>query len=217
MRVFTGDIEMAKDPEFASEMERIKKDFSIESIVETGTHKGTGSTLALAQLGLPIDTIECNPIYWKEAQDNLSYYKNVTCHLGYSLPLSSMQDFIRNDKFYEDGKDLDIQVDNLNDPKKFYLEELGNEKLEENLLHKFAINPKKQLILLDSAGGVGKVEFDYLIYTLTMSHWMDGRKVLVLDDVTHVKHYRSVESLKIMGIPFFKAKSNRWGWALLKK
>jgi len=35
----------------------------------------------------------------------------------------------------------------------------------------------------------------------------------MLDDVDHVKHYRSVQELKKRGIKFHYAKSKRWGWA----
>lgn len=215
MKPFVGHIELAHDPEFGPVIESLLSQYHPESIVETGTHKGTGSTLRLAQFGLPLNTIECNPEYYREAKDNLSYYKNVTCNLGYSIPLAAMQDFIQKDTFYKDSADLDIQVDNPSDPQKFYLQELGEHReFEENLLYKFAGNDTKQLILLDSAGGVGFLEFHYLMDFLKRNNWLD-KKILVLDDITHVKHYRSVIELKNRGQKFNSASSGRWGWCVL--
>jgi hypothetical protein len=218
MKLFTGDIELAHDSEFPPVIDQLIKEHNPLSIVETGTHKGTGSTLKLAQTGLPVFTIECNQEYFDVAKDNLSYYKNVSCIHGYSLPLKTMKEFIRNDSFYGDNKDLDIQVDDLHDPKEFYLKELGdNANLVDDLLIKYAGNNTKQIILLDSAGGVGYLEYKILMDFLLDKGW-EGSKILVLDDILHVKHYRSIQDLKkrFGESIFHQAPSGRWGWAVLK-
>ena len=72
----------------------------IEEIVETGTHKGTGSTQVWAGTGLPVKTIEVSPQYHAEAKQNLKVFNNVQLFLGSSLPLAEMEKFIKENEEY---------------------------------------------------------------------------------------------------------------------
>lgn len=151
MKPFSKSIEASSSEGFETAMLSLVKDFSIEEIIETGTHKGAGSTQIFAKTGLPVLTIECNPEYVAIAKENLKSFPNVTINHAYSLPLATMKSFINNDTFY-DNKELDIEIDGDNDPKGLYTKELGEHNIPENLLTNLINGDRSQLIFLDSAG-----------------------------------------------------------------
>src|SRR5207249_2262859 len=74
-----------------------------------------------------------------------------------------------------------------------------------------SVRDANPLVLLDSAGGTGWMEFTTLRQTMG-----DRAYVLLLDDVHHVKHYRSLEhvrrdpSFHIIGL------DERHGWMLAR-
>jgi len=208
MRPFAGDIEASHDPEFKDAITSIQSTFHIEEIVETGTNLGLGSTKVFAETGLPVYTLECNPTIFAQAVENLKHYKNVTCINAYSLPYKDMTDFINQDNIY--NSNLDIMVDGPGDHRTFYHKELGPFNIKENILPSLINNNQKQIIFLDSAGGIG-----YLEYTTVMTcinNNIGQYKILILDDCLHVKHYRSIMDLEKRGYVVHKSKSARWAW-----
>ena len=93
------------------------------------------------------------------------------------------------------------------------MREVGERVLFENGLDLFCNNDRKQLIFLDSAGGVGYAEF-----LEVMSYHTDflNNKILMLDDVQHIKHCRSVAKLLEMGQDVHLSAENRFAWCYLK-
>ena len=77
----------------------ITKKYKIESIVETGTYDGMGSSQLLASTGLPFDTIECHGMNFIAAKVNLENFKNTRVHHAYSLKLDEMLEFIKQDEW----------------------------------------------------------------------------------------------------------------------
>jgi hypothetical protein len=72
----------------------------------------------------------------------------------------------------------------------------------------------EQLVFLDSAGGCGYMEFKEFI---NMPKSFLENKVLVMDDVDHVKHFRSFKELGEMGYDPQRSKdSGRFGWCTFK-
>jgi hypothetical protein len=198
---------MSSDPEFSETVDKIIKQFEIQSIVETGAFHGLGSTMVFAKTGLPVVSIECSQENFNIARSNLATYPNVNLILSYSLKNEDMKTFINGDDIYQQ-KDLDIEYDGNDDPKAFYIKELGNNQIPENMLRYMADTPERQIVLLDSAGGVGWPEFMEFMDFANLKN-----KILMLDDVQHVKHHRSVNLLKQMGITFNSCATGRWGWA----
>ncbi|HLD91331.1 MAG TPA: hypothetical protein VI911_10000 [Patescibacteria group bacterium] len=193
--------------DFMSEVNFIISQYDIEDIVETGTNVGLGSTQVLARTGLDVATIECNPQNHAQAVENLKAFSNVSCHLGFSMHKQRMLDFIKNDK-YTIPKDIAIDS---HDPLTFYSQEL-NFNVDEELLDKFSNNNKKQLLFLDSAGGVGYMEF---LYVMNLKPEYQKNKVILMDDCTHVKHFRSVIDLEKQSIKVTKILNDRVCWAKL--
>jgi hypothetical protein len=94
-------------------------------------------------------------------------------------------------------------------PKVFYAQEILQPVLVEDALNIFAKNETRQLVFLDSAGGVGYLEFvEFMSWPLSVRR----EKVLLLDDVTHVKHAKSVQSLKDWGFDVKLSSDGRFAW-----
>jgi len=179
---------------FTNLVNKIVRDYKIEEIVETGTNDGLGSTKILAQTNIPVKTIECNVSRYNVAKNNLAQFKNVQFFNALSLNKKDMMEFIKNDKFLFDKEYLNacqILTDHV-DPLGFYDGELGTDYVDENILFDLINNNKKQIIFLDSAGGVGYMEF---LEVMKLNRDFLKNKHVILDDVFHVKHFRSYEYL----------------------
>lgn len=199
-----ASITMIEDKPF---IEALKK-FKPSVIVETGTHLGTGSTRMLAELKPKrLYTMECSYINYMQAKENLKQFPFVECLHGLSVGSEESKMFMEaNPEMFQD----DVFVDDAN-PISFYTNEImgmlnGGERKEgmkENILMELlpTIADENPLILLDSAGGIGLLEF-----TKVREIMGERPYILVLDDTHHVKHYRS--KLRIQQDPMFKVVYN---------
>lgn len=199
-------LELSSDPEFIQLVFWLVGHFKIEEIVETGSFQGLGSTLVFAQTGLPVFSIECNRDLVETSRGNLKGFPNVKILLGYSLPRKEMLEFIIQDKIYETHPELYREGGSYAPLE--YIREISQGRLKQNLLLRLIDNKKKQLVLLDSCGGIGYLEFKTF---MSVPHLKN--KILILDDIQHVKHYRSFCELKRRKIKLHLSKSRRWLWA----
>jgi len=187
--------------EFEKVVNDLVKEYDFDEIIETGTFNGLGSTSVFAKTGKYVFTIECNKENFETARRNLEQYQNVCVIHGLSLKREVLINFLIHQDF-----DIDTTYDS-DYPKSFYMREINQQVVLENALDVFANNNRKQLVFLDSAGGVGYAEFlEFMNY--------DGKynKILVLDDISHIKHKRSVEYLENRGFIVHKSKENRFAW-----
>ena len=199
--------------------EILKNNKNIEEVIETGTHNGTGSTKVFAKTGLPVKTIEVQRAHHDNAKENLKDFDNVEFLLGLSLPYDDMIKFIKGDEYYYKYA-VEQGIDCEPDPVNFYIQEInGWESSEtrvrtENLLPQLINNNKKQLILLDSAGGVGYLEYKEV---MKLSEEQLSNKILMLDDINHVKHARTIEHLEHEGFFIKKAKDGRSAYCAFER
>jgi hypothetical protein len=89
------------------------------------------------------------------------------------------------------------------------MREISQQVVVENALDLFVNNDRNQLIFLDSAGGVGHLEFKKV---MSYSKEYLKNKVLMLDDISHIKHIRSVEFLKFTGFNVNVSLDKRFAW-----
>lgn len=189
--------------EFRDTVKRLVKEYNINEVVETGTFLGTGSTKVFAGEGLNVFTIECNPNHITQAVQNLEGLNNVCFVHGLSLKRENLIKGLMSMTFPDGG------IYDSSRPKVFYAQEVLQPVLVEDALSLFAKNETKQLVFLDSAGGVGYLEFvEFMSWPLNIRR----NKVLLLDDVTHVKHEKSVKSLKDWGFDVNVSKDGRFAW-----
>lgn len=207
-----ASISMAEDPLLKEELMALANSDDIEVIIESGTYIGLGSTLMLANAFLNsrslkiFYTLEVNNSFWKTAKRNLKRFKFIKCLHGCSLDLNESIEFVKSDYAILNHKDYPNQfIDDINDPVKFYVNELNGHlnslvpvgikkylkfSRKDGLLKKLISKHKnqKKLFVLDSAGGVGFLEFKKIIELNK-----DSSFYILLDDIHHLKHFRSKE------------------------
>ena len=199
-------ISVARSPRLVEALRQAAAQLSPRAVLETGTYLGQGTTRLLleALADRPPQvffTIEVSPAFYAEAVLNLLHAPFVHCIWGLTVGQVEAEQFIRNDDLLRDfEKYPDLYID-ADQPVDAYLREVrgagGTEQpLEiipdmwlERLLPR--IRDQRPLIALDSAGGIGWFEFQELLRLMQMAPFG-----LFLDDINHVKHYRSFKAVQ---------------------
>ena len=243
-----ASISMSSESYFINALDSLFKNNNIEYVLESGTFNGLGSTTTLAKSLIKnksnikeFFTIEIDKKYNKLAKKNLQSFSFITPICGLSVSFDAAKQFIETDEainFHE--KFPDIYIDDIIDPKAFYLNEINgnlsgfnkqkkgswltnitnlflkknnNAFPQENLLEFLLLKVKNKtpLILLDSAGGIGYLEFKK---TMEIMHSFDF--YLILDDVHHLKHFRSYWDVKQNSKFTILSENIEHGWILAK-
>ena len=234
---------MNKDVDLVNSLNDLAKKNIIKYIIETGTHRGLGSTTMLGNAFksssnlVSLNTIEIDYTNFSVAKKNLSHFSFINCCYGCSLDLNEAIAYVKKDEaiLYHE-KYPEIFIDNANDPINFYVNELEGKLNEssDSIIKKFLkklllpsknskINPQynllpklikefykdEMLIVLDSAGGVGHMEFQ-----ITDELMKNKAYYLLLDDTHHLKHFRGYEIIKNRGDFSILNASDKNGWVL---
>ena len=208
---------MREDPVLSDRLARLIALAKIDVALETGTFLGTGSTAivseAFQRVAAPkrFVTLEVNFANWCRATANLRRYPFVECRWGATVAIEAALEFLRTDEMLVNHTRYSgIYIDDTDDPIGWYSREIcgqlpfsqaveipaatkellwGGENLLADLLRLHADH--RPLIVLDSAGGIGLLEFRIVLEP------MKGRQFfLLLDDTHHLKHYRSLEHIR---------------------
>jgi len=198
-------ISMADSPILRAALLRLfRSDSFPEVIIETGTNLGLGSTRILAECVIEagraeeirIETIESQ--YWNylSAFRNLQQFPFVGCHFGCSLGRESILPFLHGDEMLQNHKAYSgVYIDRDGSGRELaewygaeaigqtqqagYRDDILGELIGENL-------GKRLMFLLDSAGGMGLLEFQTTVQAMIGQEFC-----LLLDDRHHIKHRRS--------------------------
>lgn len=204
---------MAASMELRKDILSVIADYKPYSILETGTYNGLGSTSAILH-GLreaKIDpfsfiSIESNEKNYQQAVKNLEeeIYKGtlVLMHAN-SLPKEIMPK-----KVYDVPEN--VITDHV-DPSR-YLKEVPEDIDDDGIYRAMALlDNRPDMVLLDSAGHLGFLEFEY-VCKLSESSF-----VLILDDTLHRKHYETLEFIKRNPEEFniLKESTNKFGHAIV--
>lgn len=167
-------------------------------VIETGTYHGTGSTRALID-GLEaaggdytLLTIEVNPGHHGIAQMNLAGYSRVQLLNGLSIPRRLLPSDLDTRTMIESLRSSDVYVDHGEAERlQLYRGEVSFD-VPDDLLGKAmaSFSGAPDLLLLDSAGHLGFIEFNYALSLLR------SPCLIVLDDTRHIKHYKSLQLMK---------------------
>lgn len=199
---------------FGRALEALVANNRMTRIIETGTYHGTGTTQAILS-GLEIHdlpaefySIEVNPDNHRIAKNNLAFTDKVTLINGISVPsklLPKQIDFTD----YPENVIVDYKPEIR---EKMYLAEVRY-NVPDDVLGSLIVNNgfKPELVVLDSAGHMGTIEFDYLMSIIKNDF------ILALDDTLHVKHYKTVQKIKDDGrfAEVWKS-SDKFGCAIYK-
>ncbi len=185
-------------------------------------------------------TLEIDWVSWRQAKRNLAKFDFVDCVWGRSVDMNAALRFIEKDECLGDHEKYpEIFIDNISNPKQFYKNEIEGHlsvsnkqhsslliydrlmrlyhrltKYEgDNLLSRYLhiLQGKRPLIVLDSAGGIGLLEFNIVCDVMENHEFF-----ILLDDINHVKHFRSLQmiranaSYELLGVDYDD------GWALAK-
>ena len=204
---------MSTDERFRTTLEQLFAGQPIDYVIETGTWLGTGSTKTLASLmernhrPKAYYTIEGNLTFHTIARFNLLKWDFVKPLWGDTVAKEQALQFIQHDEaLHHHDQYPEVFIDTLDNPVQFYTDEVegklgknpvintvdwfGNTFLhrKEDLLRTLLLRLRNEplLVLLDSAGGIGWLEYQTVRDTLgNRPYW------LILDDIHHLKHFRS--------------------------
>lgn len=180
----------------------------ITKIIETGTYLGTGTTMAVVD-GLTkhgkdftFYSIEVNPSHYRQAKRNVPRLRGINIINGLSIGHSDLPTKV-SFKGYPDEVIVDHHPENR---EQLYLNETAH-NVSDNLLEDCLadFNYKPELVILDSAGHIGEIEYKYLMERVK------GEFYLVLDDTNHVKHYKTAQDVNEKYEVIFKTESKFGG------
>ncbi len=212
----------------------------ITHVLESGTFEGLGSTSFVANsfpknaLPLFFITIEANWSSWRRAKTNLFSYPFVNTLWGRSVSKTKALAHIKTDPILRNHQKIkNVFIDDIINPIAFYQNEIkgrlgkkisltqrltwfkdkifnysGDNLLVKNLRKIKTFNP---LIVLDSSGGIGFLEFSIVQQEMQLFPYF-----LLLDDINHIKHFRSLDfirqdsSFELLGL------SDEEGWLFAK-
>jgi len=190
------------DTNFEEAIKNCIKKNNINGIIETGTYKGNGSTKVICEAVsntkiCEIFSIEANERNIIHASENLlksNHYNKVRLLHGLSIPTDLVPNEFQIQELIENYKSFKIYIDHNEDSRvEKYCDELKCSNIDDSLLSHCLdrIDEKEELlIILDSAGHLGYIEFCYLLSVLKR------KSFIALDDIFHLKHYESYQMIK---------------------
>jgi len=190
--------------DFGKVLRELIREEKPKKIIETGTYLGRGTTTVIASslrdfnIGfIKFYSIEVNPNHFKSAfvhLKNSGLLGFVSLINGLSIYRHQLpdKDKIKReflDKEWPEGvyidHDKEFRVDR-------YFNETRFDQVPDGMLLNCleGLDYSPDLVLLDSGGHIGEVEFDSLIPVLKKPC------IIALDDVFHVKHYYNLQKIK---------------------
>lgn len=193
--------EISQTSQSSKELRKFIREKQPKVVLETGTYKGCGSSRivlnALGQLDHHIDfyTIEVRPDFFTEAKNNLSIDCPPNVHVHCLNGLSIPRQLLPNSKSIEEivslAKHAGVQVDhNGADEVLHYTNETSMCDSVPDRRIDGVLDLKPEIIILDSGGHIGTIEFKYVLSKLT---WPC---TIYLDDTRHIKHYKSLYEMQ---------------------
>jgi len=176
-------------------------------------------------------TVDVSFPHWARARSALRDVPYVDCRWGRSVALPRATAFLYEDTMLRDRAQYDILIDDDRDPIGFYIREIagptrgtdgrpllddrGNATDElqfllfegEDLLARLlaAHADHAPLIVLDSAGGIGLLEFRIVLEAMGARRYS-----LLLPQTDHVKHHRSLQHIQASGSYRVVAQGTSW-------
>lgn len=222
---YSGDAQSIREGQFATALRKICKERKPMRVLESGTCKGTGTTKILLE-SIPSNadfrTIEINPIYVKQAIENIAVIHH---SLKGSCPktriynkLSIPKSLVPNGQLLHDRLFTDlgpeVWVDyHEHERERIYTSEVGFNVKDDaigEILQDW--NGQCDFALLDSAGFMGLEEFLYLVDNL------ESDCIIALDDVNHIKHFQTLQLIKrVHNCRIIAQGEEKFGWAIIER
>jgi hypothetical protein len=214
---------MSTQNKFAESLVRLFATNRPKRLIETGTYRGTGSTTviaeALASAGLHDATfysIEVNANNVARAKQHLaSRGYNVQVQHGLSVPRRLLPSREQIEAMYVRTVEADaVFVDHQPEKRaELYFGETDFPGVEEDMLGSClkAVEYSPDFLLLDSGGHMGNIEFNYVLPLLK------SPCIIALDDINHVKHYRSMQQILADDrFALIERSDEKFGWCMAR-
>lgn len=183
--------------DFFNALHEVIDEITPRIVIETGTYLGMGSTKLIAEAlrdqkrGGHLISIEVNPNFFEHATRNLVGLP-LTLSRGLSIArtmLPSMTEISGMCAELPAGIGVDFAPHNRAET---YFKECDYNWLPDGLLETWidSVNRRVDLLLLDSAGHLGFIEFRAALTSLR------DECIIAFKDVRHLKHYRSYDMVK---------------------
>ena len=180
-------------------------------------------------------TLEVDYYFFRQAKKNLKRYPFIKPVWGMSVTKKEALAFIQNDEVLKNHQAIeDVFIDDVKDPVSFYTNEINgnlsdvNDDEKKNAPKRFdwqkpfflfregflektipKIKTGFPLFLLDSAGGIGWLEFQKAVQLVGQNPY-----IVVLDDTHHLKHFRSLQYIKQNNNFTILASNQQHGWVI---
>jgi len=217
----TPQVSIETDGSFATAIRDIIRERKPVHLLETGTHRGTGSTAVICGAignNSRLHTVESNRTFFGCAVANTHKWNyRVECRWGLSIPrslLPTYKEVLENIR----SCPADIAIDGAHLPSdelraQEYVEETTvRGSAPENLIKqivKTEHDGKIDFVLLDSAGHIGYIEFQHLL------NFLEHPCIIALDDTKHLKHYKSIVAIRRWDkFKILAEGQDRCGWAI---
>lgn len=183
-------------------------------IIETGTYLGLGSTKTILESIILNDiedasftSIEANKVFYLTAKKHLKEFEHMK---GFRLINSISIPRILIPKEVENDLPENVITDHL--VADDYLKETDFDCPYDGLGFAMGlIGNRPDLVILDSAGHLGTIEFHYLMSLV------DSSFILILDDTLHRKHFKTMEYIRSdERFTILKESKNKFGYAICK-
>ncbi len=199
-----GTMGVATESAFARALKQVIADHRPRRLIETGTHVGAGTTTiiasALRQCGLDgasFHSIEVNPLFYLRANVNLrksGLDRFARLHNGLSIPRNLLPQAAEIEAAAAEAKNVPGVFIDHEEARRvaLYLAETKFDGVQDDLLGRCLaeFDYKPDFLLLDSAGHMGFVEFQYVLQLIK------SPCILALDDVNHLKHYLTLRHIR---------------------
>jgi hypothetical protein len=189
-----ASMSFGNDPALRQALARYVLPARVDTIIETGTFTGQGSTKVLANLFQSqgslkvLVTIEAKFAFYRQARRNLRDYGFVDCRWGETVNRAKALKFIGEDEAIKNHASYpDIWIDNVTDPIAFYSAEVSGQYLDERprgVYRQARLYAKKILRQIEGRYNTRRYEFlfegsDLLTKFCTIHH--THRPLIVLD------------------------------------
>lgn len=181
---------MAGGDAFKQQIGAVIREYNPQFILETGTYYGEGTTRAIIDAKSPesrLISIEVNPEHYNKAFKNINDPNTILLN-GLSIPRDLLPKKLDLDG-YPDNVFVDHEAANR---WQLYQNEVAH-GVKDNMINTAMglLNTyRPDMVLLDSAGHIGTIEFDYL-----MALFRGRDMILALDDTMHIKHFKTTQKI----------------------
>lgn len=167
---------------------------NVVEVIECGTNTGAGSTQVFVDTGVNVKTCEVNLENYKKAEERFKGVKNISL----------------NHAFTTKKEDCDLIYLNSLEEKGFCPNKYNWLEKEFKKSYKKLKSGESLAVFLDTHWTMGFIEFKKIFNFWYQNKPLNNKIVLILDDVTNLKHRPAIRYLENSNIKWESTFKERW-------